>query len=881
MLPFMSVSWRGVAADCYHQQHHHPIRACTAVPVLRSTLSRSIDSSDVQNPLQQISTTVTRATGICRVIRISLPLRCVYRLVALIPCSKSLAVCFHRSLSITAMASPASASASASASPWSPFPSSPSSSLLLRLPAVLLPNVCSYLRPHELLITLAQAARTTRERLTPACFSSHDIELSARQLSILASLAPDSSLSLRSFHCRVLCECRLSTELKPRRISMQQLLDALSHFPTCKSVSLDGGSQYGRTQLLDIELHALLHHPIIVACRELNIGRFERPLEEGELYPPHNSRKPSMQRPFSWATVRLPSATRLSVLFTGGRHYSGVGQFLTAHTALLELSVSTQLVPLDELVGIFHDPAALPQLTHLSLSAQQEAWRPSLRAVVTALATTAVGVSGRPRPMTQLILNMPTPQDVFPAAALMPALTRLEIRDARLGWLAEWTNTQAMLAAWPQLEELVVHADRPQRAEQDALAASLSVADMQPFLQSMACRPLRILRLRIGERVTCSAAAMAELARCQQLRQLALDFSAGIYDEKAWMDWTDASLFAFVPSGCLSRLHSITLQLMKLSAAAVLAIASAAPQLRTFSGSGLELSCHPAILCAIIGGCCEHIEEVSIDDVCCHVWRGVQAEDVAGAYQSAVAAAGRGSTYRPFTQLRRLRASMCWCTPASAWHALLSLLRWAVRLQGVAKMSSDDPLLICALSYLPSITELGADCLWPRSFAELMERKSEESGQYCFVTADELCGRESGRQSPCCACSKHRVCDDYRRETGFELSGYANGGLWGDPVPLLPHSDLFAVYQRSLTDKQQAVLARWATGDFHAGDGQVSAADAVEMVEEEAASAGEHPHCPRPPLLVSRYAVATGVEDEASDEEISDEEAEEASDDEM
>ena len=724
--------------------------------------------------------------------------------------------------------------------------------------------MCSYLSVAELLVALAGAARTTRELLTPACFSVQRLSLGARQLSILSSLAPWSSLSLRPFYGRVLSECRLTIHPTTASIGMQQVLDALDHFPVCSSLCL-----FSHRHLDDRDLHGLLHHPSSLACEELILSGFSRRAEQDVAMHGQQSQtdalsvrwqrkrtaylKPSQKEPFSWATIRLPSATRLTLVLVSGSHYSGVDQFLTAHTALLELSVSTLFVSLDKLKTIFQDPAALPQLTHLRLSEREEAGRPSLSAVVTALATTAVGVTGKPRPMTRLILNMPTPRDVLPAAALMPALTRLEINDACPGWLAEWTNTQTMLAAWPQLEELVVHAGRPRRAEQDARVASQSVADMQPFLQSMASRPIQLIDLRIGVPVVFNAAAMAELARCRQLRQLALDFSIAIYDEKVWIDWTNSALSASFSLGCFPCLRSVTLHVVKLSAAAVLAIASAAPQLRTFSGSGLELSCHPAILCAIIGGCCEHIEEVSIDDVCCHVWRGVQAEDVAGAYQSAVAAAGRGSTYRPFTQLRRLRASMCWCTPASAWHALLSLLRWAVRLQGVAKMSSDDPLLICALSYLPSITELGADCLWPRSFAELMERKSEESGQYCFVTADELHGRET---------SKYHAPD-----ATVELSDNADGD-YGAAVSLRPHPSLIAAYQQSLSAEQQAVLARWARGDFHAGDDKQTAAEGVlEPDELRLITPAGHRHCPHPPRLIGR-SVHKDEPEEPSDDEL-------------
>ena len=45
------------------------------------------------------------------------------------------------------------------------------------------------------------------------------------------------------------------------------------------------------------------------------------------------------------------------------------------------------------------------------------------------------------------------------------------------------------------------------------------------------------------------------------------------------------------------------------------------------------------------------------------------------------------------------------------------------------------------------------------------------------------------------------------------------------PVLLLPRSQLFTAFQGSYTANLQAVLARWAEGDFHAGDDKVKAAE--------------------------------------------------------
>ena len=64
--------------------------------------------------------------------------------------------------------------------------------------------------------------------------------------------------------------------------------------------------------------------------------------------------------------------------------------------------------------------------------------------------------------------------------------------------------------------------------------------------------------------------------------------------------------------------------------------------------------------------------------------------------------------------------------------------------------------------------------------------------------------------------------------SSFEVSDAARGvnvGGIGLPVLLRPRSDLFAAYQRSLSAEHQTVLARWARGDFQAGDEQLSAAD--------------------------------------------------------
>ena len=57
-------------------------------------------------------------------------------------------------------------------------------------------------------------------------------------------------------------------------------------------------------------------------------------------------------------------------------------------------------------------------------------------------------------------------------------------------------------------------------------------------------------------------------------------------------------------------------------------------------------------------------------------------------------------------------------------------------------------------------------------------------------------------------------------------------------VLLQPRSDLFAAFQRSLSDEHQAVLARSAAGDFRASDDQLRAAQCDMQSEDVQESAG-------------------------------------------
>ena len=730
------------------------------------------------------------------------------------------------------------------------------SSLLLRLPVVLLPHVCTFLPPREVLACLAQTAESIRRLLTCACFSRNELELGSRQLSFLGATSP-SLFAPSPFHCRVLSDCRLSISVTDA-ISLQRALNALDCFPACKTVRLRCLSD---EELKDCQLLAFLSHPSVLRSIRVELDSFYRLREELVAVPLTQPQRTShsdgsstdRKRRFDWTDIRLPAVTRLRLRLYGEPLYSGGAAFLRAHTAILQLKLSTLLVSVVELAALFSHPAALPHLSRFSLL-DHKGHRGTvydLTPLLTALATTVVAASGRVRPLEALHLSLTAQAGIFSTAALMPGLTRLQVNRARRGWLEEACATASAL---PQLQQLVVCTKGTVVHAQAAAIANRCVPaarDILPFLQSMASRPLRVLSICIGDRVTFTAAAMAELARCQQLRELKLNAVADA--KEVWkegdggalrVDWRDAALFASFTPNRFHLLRSIRLQHVKLSAQAVAAIASAAPELHALSVRDAELSCHPAVVCAMLGGYCEHIEEVLIEDKGSiykrgHTWRNVPATDISAAYQSAVTAAGRGDGYRPFTRLRHLHTTMCWCTPPSVWHALLSLLRWAVRLHCVTMLGSDDPLLVSALCYLPSLSALGAKCLWPLSFATFLKRTSAQSSQYRYLASDEVCGEQTRGQPA------------YRAI--LDLADTPHGADTRLPVLLRPHSSLFTDYQRSLTAEQQAVLARWANGGFQTDDEQLSASDSREPDLEDGAAAKSDPHHAPAPVFYSRY----------------------------
>ena len=743
-----------------------------------------------------------------------------------------------------------------SLSSWSVGPSAPCPSFLPRLPAVLLPHVCSYLSTKELLRGTAQTAKTTRDVLTPACFSSHVLALGSRELSLLSSL-PCSSASLPLspfYHSLVLTHCDLYVNVSSKHSHVQQLIDSLHHFPTCRALNIHGGGA-AHQQLTDAQLHALLQHPTVLSCNNFTLDGFSRLQAEmvrpGEQQSalsvqarrrkrkrPSDSAAVSRQKDLDWADIRLPNVTRLRLLLHGSPVYSGGAAFLRAHTALLGLYVTTTLVSVNAMTSIFQDADALPHLVCFTLQSEWRSTSPvySLTALVTALATTVMKATGTSRPMARLGLDIASTNGVFAAAALMPKLTRLQIQKPTPGWLQTWTGTHDTLTAHPHLEECYVYTYGQLHNNEPA-----SAEDVQRFFQSMASRPMKVLSITTGQSITFTAAAMAELARCQQLQKL--DIAVGIEDESAWMDWRDAPLFAPFSAGCLSCLRSLRLFTVKLSADAVTAIVAAAPQLRMFTLSSAQLSCHPAVVCAIVGGYCEHIEEVRVDDTCRYAWSKVQAADISAAYQSAVTAAGGGVEYKPFTQLRCVFTTMCWCTPPSIWHALLSLMKWATRLRRVAYLTNNDPLAVCALGYLPSLTMLDAACLWPLAFATLLERRHAQTGNYCYLAPCELQG---GPHLSCPAEGPALTLTDAADEADDGRS----------LLLLLPHSSLFTAFQHSLAVEQQAVLTRWASGVYRAGDEQLTAAEEPPVVLEghdPATAAVDHRHCPHPSVFHTRH----------------------------
>ena len=138
----------------------------------------------------------------------------------------------------------------------------PSFNLFSRLPSAILEQVCGCLPPKELLLGLAQTAKTTRVLLSPRCCASHSIRLTDRHVELLSSLFPPSS-DVSSFHTRVLTECRLTIVLN-ESVSREAVLDCLHHFPICGELKLESALN-SRLQ------YGLLHSPAAQSCHVLHL----------------------------------------------------------------------------------------------------------------------------------------------------------------------------------------------------------------------------------------------------------------------------------------------------------------------------------------------------------------------------------------------------------------------------------------------------------------------------------------------------------------------------------------------------------------------------------------------------------------------------------
>ena len=746
-----------------------------------------------------------------------------------------------------------SSSASLSAPPTS-CPPCPS---LLRLPAVLLSQLCSFMSPLEVLTTLARTANSSRHLLTADCFSAHVLTLGPDQLWQLSLVEPPSAVTLRAFLSRLFTHCRLCVLLESdydrTRCSVQQALDALAHFPACNTFCLVSDDDCADYEAIDNdELHSLLHHHATINCSELEVGTLCR----------SDAHRTPVEA-FDWTALRLPALTCLTLHILNSPLDTGTAAFLTAHTALLQLEVNVEFVSVTALTALFQDPTALPLLSHFSLGQDEYEEEPTgynLVPVLTALATTVVGSGGTRRPVVRLRLHVHASNGVFSAAALLSQLTHLDVSRAGLGWLQKWSEAPNILSAFPQLQTCTIDTC----GRWDHHSRKTAPKDMLPFFQSMPVT-LQSLSITTGEHAS-FAAVMAEFVRLEQLHEFF--FSAGSPSTSASNYMTDRNIFSSFTTGCLSCLRSLTLQHVKLSAESIVAIVSAAPNLCTLCLDPVGLTCHPAIACAIIGGYCEHIEKVTVEDSSSHyrAWRNVRVSEVVGAYQAAVTSAGRSEGYKPFTQLRYLWLKKCWCTPPSVWHATLSLLRYAINLRCVAKLGSSDPLIIAALSYLPSIRAFETGCVWPPSLATLMTRRDVETGQYSFVHNTTALVIEQHYDEHCR--EDELVCELTERADIGHRGTEARGRK--TPVHLLPRSDLLTAYQRSLSDEHQTVLERWAAGDFRAGDEKIHARETPlhTGAANNPIADGFEQHCSDDFLFYNRYKV--GVSHEGSEEQMTD-----------
>ena len=261
-------------------------------------------------------------------------------------------------------------------------------------------------------------------------------------------------------------------------------------------------------------------------------------------------------------SVCLPST--LSHSFKGGPSYTGVAAFLTSHTALLRVSLSTEFASTRELARVFQDSTALPLLTDFILInvVEQEGVH-SIGPIVTALATTAVGVSGSVRPIRVLHLDVLASGSGLAATAVMPALVELKASRLRPGWLKEWAGVRQTGTVFPMLERCELMSVG--YAEGNPAAAR----DLTPFFQSLARSPVQMLHVRTGERVKFDAAASAQIVRMRQLREFVM--ATGAEHAFALTQWIDyCALGAAFTPGCFTCLREVGLQNVRMSAVSIL-----------------------------------------------------------------------------------------------------------------------------------------------------------------------------------------------------------------------------------------------------------------------------------------------------------------------
>lgn len=560
----------------------------------------------------------------------------------------------------------------------------------------------------------------------------------------------------------------------------------------------------------------------------------------------------------NWANVCLPALTGLELWVSGATEnvYIGGADFLVAHPDLLELSLTPLLVPVAELTKLFGDPQVLPRLSGLQLNSHRRRGIPllDLTPLFTALATTTVNPHNdshspsKVRPLREFVTNLPChPISLGPAMSL-PHLAELSCVSMGSGWLSHLLSLTGSTFVTPRLEHLnlgLVYFASDQRDYGDS-PRDISIL---PLLQLLTRHPLKTLILEPGEPTALDAATITKLAELTSLETLR--FSQGISDEELWLDCNDPAPFAALHPNSLQNLVNLEMIAVKISAATIRVLGMTAPNLREVELRA-QLNCHPGIICAIIGATCSQIQTLEVNDSCCHTWKNVQAEAINNAYSEIVRAVQRPSDYEPFTQLQQLNIVMCWCSSPVAWHATMRLFRGAKKIKHLDSFASHDHLIIASLAYFPQLSSLSAECLWTDAFGLFLQRKVKGSKKHRYIVAQIVWSYERG------GCPRNK---GYVR-----LSDSPESGEMGAPVLLRPHAagKLFPRYIKTLSQDQQAALARWRRGEFKEGDEQVVAPESeVEPHEDEKDAV--HRHCPHSHFF--RTVVPRGVE-ENEDKEV-------------